>query len=121
MYLEKKVVEFFLLEETGKAGEILQRNPSSSSQMKEAVEVIMKGEALINASAGQNGDGGKVVLWSDINNIDSITSVSGNIYSHGGTEGGNGGMVETSGRKLEINDAFVSTLADKGRDGTVVT
>ena len=63
--------------------------------MKEAVEVIMKGEALINASAGQNGDGGKVVLWSDINNIDSTTSVSGNIYSHGGTDGGNGGMVET--------------------------
>ena len=26
-------------------------------------------------------------------------------------------MVETSGRKLEINDAFVSTLADKGETG----
>ncbi|MEC7801509.1 MAG: filamentous hemagglutinin N-terminal domain-containing protein, partial [Verrucomicrobiota bacterium] len=88
-----------------------------SFQMSQAVEVIMEKEALINASAKEDGPGGTVVLWSDIEDVDSITSVSGNIYSQGGTEGGNGGMVETSGRKLEINDAYVSTLADHGETG----
>ena len=54
--------------------------------MSQAVEVIMKKEAVINASAKEDGPGGTVVLWSDIEDVDSITSVSGNIYSQGGTE-----------------------------------
>ena len=36
------------------------------SQMSQAVEVIMEKEAVINASAKEDGPGGTVVLWSDI-------------------------------------------------------
>ena len=88
-----------------------------SFELEEAVEVIMKKDAVIDASALEEGDGGTVVLWSDINDLDSLTSVSGNLNALGGSQGGNGGMIETSGRKLEINDAIVSTFAENGETG----
>ena len=77
----------------------------------------MKKDAVIDASALEEGDGGTIVLWSDINDLDSLTSVSGNLNALGGSQGGNGGMIETSGRKLEINDAIVSTFAENGETG----
>ena len=77
----------------------------------------MKENALIDASATGDGDGGKVVLWSNISNLDSKTFVEGSIYAKGGPLNGNGGMVETSGHLLDINHAKVSTKATKGKTG----
>ncbi len=77
----------------------------------------MDAGASIDASATQNGDGGKVVLWSDIQNATSQTRAYGTILAEGGALGGNGGRVETSGRYLDINGARVSTLAAGGRVG----
>ena len=42
---------------------------------------------VIDASAIAKGDGGEVVIWSDITNKDSVTTVSGALYSIGGSQG----------------------------------
>ncbi|MCH6580897.1 MAG: filamentous hemagglutinin N-terminal domain-containing protein, partial [Nitrospinae bacterium] len=55
-------------------------------------------DATIQADATVRGDGGTVIVWSDM-----ITRVFGAISARGGAEGGNGGLVETSGKNgLEI-------------------
>ena len=86
-------------------------------EMYQASEVMMNENALIDASAVLDGDGGTVVLWSGILNTNSVTSVLGEIYAEGGKSGGNGGKVETSGYFLDINHARVSTLAPYGKTG----
>lgn len=67
----------------------------------------------IHADARVKGDGGQVVVWSD-----ETTNFDGTVTAQGGSEGGNGGQVETSGKDLNIGDAArVSTLAPKGLFG----
>lgn len=69
--------------------------------------------AAIHADAKVKGDGGQVVVWSD-----EKTSFDGTITARGGSEGGNGGQVETSGKSLKVGDnAKVDTSAKKGVHG----
>ena len=58
-----------------------------------------------------------MVLWSDIFNTNSATSVLGEIYAKGGSTSGDGGNVETSGHYLDINHAKISTFAPYGKTG----
>jgi filamentous hemagglutinin family protein len=88
-----------------------------SSSLQQAQHVVMEQGASINVSAFTKGDGGKVVLWSDIHDHASLTSVSGEIIATAGLLGGDGGKVETSGHKLVVHDAKVSTYAPKGKTG----
>lgn len=69
--------------------------------------------ALINASALMNGNGGKVIVWSNI-----ATQFYGMILAQGGLYSGNGGWVETSGKYLDVAGARVNTLAPKGITGS---
>lgn len=67
--------------------------------------------STIHADALDQGDGGKVVLWSD-----DVTRFRGQITAKGGAASGNGGMVETSGGFLDATGK-VNTLAGKGEAG----
>jgi fibronectin-binding autotransporter adhesin len=74
-----------------------------SGNMRQATKVTMEAGASIDASATDRGDGGKVVLWSDVHNAESVTKVGGRIETKGaGT--GNGGQIETSGYLLQVDD-----------------
>lgn len=84
---------------------------------RQARRVTMVPGARIVASATQNGDGGKVVLWTDVNNSDSVTSVNGRIQAEAGPMGGDGGRVETSSYQLSVDDLQVSTRANQGQAG----
>ncbi|NBP46334.1 MAG: hypothetical protein EBU72_14190, partial [Betaproteobacteria bacterium] len=71
------------------------------------MQVTMAPGASIEANATQQGDGGKVVLWSDVHNASSVTQVDGRIEAKGAgsaNEGGNGGQVETSGHTLKVSE-----------------
>ncbi len=71
-------------------------------------------DVKIMADAISNGDGGKVIAWADIK-----THFYGSISAHGGQFGGDGGFVETSGKKyLEVNNSFVDLRAHNGKTGT---
>ncbi|RZT09227.1 filamentous hemagglutinin family N-terminal domain-containing protein [Duganella sp. CF402] len=71
-------------------------------------------EAVIRADAVDSGNGGKVVVWSD-----AATQVFGAISARGGTAGGHGGMVETSGHYLDMQGT-VDTRAPKGANGSLL-
>jgi hypothetical protein len=67
----------------------------------------------LRADATLDGDGGRVIVWSD-----DTTRAFGRISARGGAQGGNGGLVETTGhRLLAVDGARVDTRADKGATG----
>ncbi|WP_165189539.1 filamentous hemagglutinin N-terminal domain-containing protein [Caulobacter soli] len=75
--------------------------------------VSMARGAVILANAGRAGQGGEVVLWSD-----GVTQVDGAIGARGGALSGDGGLVETSGKRVVLGqNARVDTLAPRGATG----
>ncbi|WP_198289147.1 two-partner secretion domain-containing protein [Methyloversatilis thermotolerans] len=85
--------------------------------LRQAVTVTQSQGASIDASAITQGDGGKVVLWSDIHNDRSQTRAHGSIAVHGGAHGGNGGVIETSGHWLDVAGITIDTHATAGQYG----
>ena len=79
-----------------------------------ASAVFMSSNAVINADAIAAGKGGKVVLWSD-----GFTSAHGTIYARGGGQGGDGGLIETSGHQiLDATGVRGGAYAPKGKAGS---
>lgn len=83
----------------------------------QATTVYMGQNVNIDASATNNGNGGKVVLWSDIHNANSSTTVSGTILAKGGINSGDGGKVETSGYTLNADGIQINAGSSKGQNG----
>ncbi|MGD1701889.1 CHAT domain-containing protein [Dapis sp. BLCC M229] len=71
--------------------------------------------SFISADAINNGDGGRVIIWSD-----GITDFGGNISAKGGEFSGNGGFVEVSGKQQLIFDGNVNVSAALGNTGTIL-
>ena len=90
---------------------------ADADAIRQAQEVTMASGAVINASATESGDGGTVVLWSDVGDEASVTRVAGEIRANGGAAGGDGGSIETSGHKLFTAGATGSASATVGRAG----
>ena len=76
--------------------------------------VIIASGATINAYALVSGNGGKVAVWSEGN-----TSYKGSISARGGAQGGDGGFVEVSGKRLGFSGT-VNTTALKGKTGMLL-
>ena len=73
----------------------------------------MSADSFIQADARVQGDGGKVVLWAD-----GSTRAHGQVSARGGEQGGNGGLIETSGQSLNVAGFVVDTRAAQGQTGT---
>ncbi|MBP6405440.1 MAG: filamentous hemagglutinin N-terminal domain-containing protein [Ramlibacter sp.] len=71
--------------------------------------------AVLLADASGRGDGGKVVVWAD-----GDTRQLGGISARGGPLGGNGGMVEVSGKQLLDLRGTIDVAAPQGRGGKVL-
>lgn len=82
-----------------------------------AVSTTIASGALLDASALTRGDGGEILVFTDLKNPLAFTQVAGSLIARGGTQGGNGGFVETSGYRLDVSGIVVSTTAPKGRLG----
>ncbi|MEQ8466148.1 CHAT domain-containing protein [Coleofasciculus sp. E1-EBD-02] len=79
-----------------------------------AQTTVVGNQVTINADARVNGNGGRVIVWSD-----NFTRFSGTITARGGTESGNGGFVETSGKNLlESIGGSVDASAANGLPGS---
>ena len=72
---------------------------------------------VLDASAIKDGDGGEIVVWSDISNPASVTTVGGTLLAKGGREGGDGGDIETSGFALDVAGIDVDATASQGEQG----
>ncbi|MDN5939175.1 MAG: autotransporter-associated beta strand repeat-containing protein, partial [Salinisphaera sp.] len=71
--------------------------------------------AIVNADAITTGNGGRVIVWAD-----DSTRFSGFNSAKGGSQGGDGGFVEVSGKK---NLGFVGTVATgaaRGKTGSLL-
>ena len=73
---------------------------NSDPSVRQAVKATVESGAVLDASATDNGDGGEIVVWSDITNPESVTSVAGSLFVEAGVAGGDGGRIETSGADL---------------------
>lgn len=80
---------------------------------KNALTTTIDKQTSIAANALQQGDGGKIVVWSD-----NSTKAYGNFSATGGLLAGNGGWIETSGGHLDISGIKVNLSAAKGKTGT---
>jgi autotransporter-associated beta strand protein len=69
-------------------------------------------QTSIRADATASGDGGKVILWAD-----DTTRFYGAISARGGPAGGNGGFVETSGKRFLDAQGLADASAPRGVAG----
>ncbi|MBU3557060.1 autotransporter-associated beta strand repeat-containing protein, partial [Polynucleobacter sp. Ross1-W9] len=83
----------------------------------QATTTYMGQNVTIDASATDNGNGGKVVIWSDVTNANSSTNVYGSIFTRGGANGGDGGQIETSGHALITDGVVINAGATNGKGG----
>jgi len=83
-----------------------------NAEVKNAQATVMGKDAEIVADAMINGDGGKIILWSD-----EYTGFYGELFARGGAQGGNGGLVETSSRNNLQAMGLVNASALKGNSG----
>jgi len=84
----------------------------SNRDVPNAKSVAMLPDAKISANARENGEGGKVILWSD-----EYTGFFGKIAALGGAEGGNGGFIETSSKNNLQAFGEAQASAPKGFSG----
>ena len=72
-------------------------------------DVSLKADALIE------GDGGRVIVWSD-----NTTRFSGDIKARGGSAGGNGGFAEVSGKQFLVFRGTADLTAASGSGGSIL-
>lgn len=80
-----------------------------------AKQTTIAANATIKADALVQGDGGKIIIWSD-----KLTDYAGNISAKGGVKSGNGGFVEVSSRALLKFNGNINLTAPHGITGTLL-
>lgn len=86
-----------------------------NAEVPNAYRTYFGTDASIKTDAVTTGNGGKVIVWSD-----DATRAYGTISARGGAQGGNGGLVEVSGKKFLDYGAVVDTRAPNGSAGTLL-
>ena len=86
-----------------------------NADVQNAQRTYVGPNATIMADAGQTGDGGKVVVWAD-----GDTRYYGNISARGGTQSGNGGAAEVSGKQVLDYNGLTDLRAPAGRTGNLL-
>ena len=86
--------------------------PLEAHKVPTAAYVALDEDVTVRADALDEGDGGKVIVWSDV-----ATQTGATISARGGPQGGDGGFVETSGAYLN-SFGTVDLAAPAGNPGT---
>jgi len=92
-------------------GDFQGKNP----EIQNAKRTYVGPDAVIDASATQSGEGGRVIVWSD-----EKTGFYGTINARGGAMHGDGGFVEISSKDTLIYRGFVDVSAASGKAGSVL-
>lgn len=80
-----------------------------------ALRTFVSGDSAIIADSLVSGNGGRVTVWAD-----GVTGFYGSISARGGTDGGNGGFVEVSGKESLIFRGAADLSAPRGSVGTLL-
>ncbi|MCS6781686.1 MAG: CHAT domain-containing protein [Gloeomargarita sp. SKYBB_i_bin120] len=90
-------------------------NYQGQGSLPRARQTLVNQNSVIRVDAWETGPGGEAIVWSD-----GVTRFYGSISARGGAAGGNGGLVEVSGRERFIFQGQVDTSAPQGRPGTLL-
>jgi filamentous hemagglutinin family protein len=80
-----------------------------------AITTTINTNAMINANAKLDKDGGRIIVWSD-----DTTIMRGTINAKGGENSGDGGFVEVSGKQHLLIDGLVDVTAKNGETGKLL-
>jgi len=86
-----------------------------NSAVMNAQQTYVSTDAAIHADALGQGDGGKVVVWSD-----NATRMYGALSARGGAQGGNGGQIEASSHNYLDMQGTADTRAPMGTAGNLL-
>ncbi len=86
-----------------------------NQDVKNAQRTFIGSDARISADATTNGDGGKVIVWAD-----GDTRYQGDISVTGGSQSGDGGFVEVSGKENLAFRGTVDASAANGNGGSLL-
>jgi len=87
----------------------------ANPDVQNAKYTTVESGANLAADATDNGDGGKVIVWSD-----DTTKFDGHISAKGGPDGGNGGFAEVSGKQNLYLTGHADLSAAHGAFGTLL-
>ena len=90
---------------------------NSDPTVRQATQTWMQPGSLVDASSTGSGDGGTVVIWSDLSHPAGGTVAQGTFLARGGMASGNGGRIETSGPFLVADPELVDVSAANGLSG----
>ncbi|OGA65086.1 MAG: hypothetical protein A3G83_06905, partial [Betaproteobacteria bacterium RIFCSPLOWO2_12_FULL_68_20] len=92
-------------------GDFQGKNP----EVQNAERTYIGSDGVIRADARATGDGGRVIVWAD-----DWTKFYGTVTARGGTQSGDGGFVEISGKQSLLFAGSVNTSAPNGQTGTLL-
>lgn len=87
----------------------------ANADVRNATATYIDAAATVRADATENGDGGKVVIWSD-----GTTRYFGSLSARGGLLGGNGGLAEVSGKQVLGFSGQADLTAPSGSLGSLL-
>ncbi len=87
----------------------------ANPELRNAERVSVVAGARLAADALVQGDGGRIIVWSD-----QVTRYGGALSARGGAGGGNGGFAEVSGKATLQFAGAVDLAAPQGRAGTLL-
>ena len=87
----------------------------ANAALYNARTVRLHAGALLRADATHLGDGGRIIVWAD---EATYIAAAANITARGGSLGGNGGLIETSGKRHLSLHGSVDASASRGQGGT---
>ena len=90
-------------------------NFQGKGPLQNALDTYVGGGTVIDASARRSGDGGNVVVWSD-----HTTTFKGKVDATGGSERGDGGNAEVSGKQSLRFGGDANLRAPRGKMGTLL-
>lgn len=86
-----------------------------NAAVQNAARTYVGSDVRLKADATAKGDGGRIIVWSD-----EVTRAYGSESVRGGPQGGNGGLVELSGKQQLDFRPTVDLAAPKGKAGTLL-
>ena len=86
-----------------------------SADVRNAAKTSVGAGVTLNADATGNGNGGKVVVWSD-----EKTVFAGELTARGGVAGGDGGILEVSGKQTLHFGGKADAHAAQGKSGALL-
>jgi len=91
---------------------------NSDPLVRQSLTTRVDSGAELIADALRGGDGGEVVVWSDVRSSNSSTSVAGTLSASARGVSGSGGRIETSGFSLVTEGISVEASSVRGASGT---